>query len=247
MSDQLPYDRDSARQRIEKQAIQTFTSRPQNTAVRKTGKTYRPVHDPEPTREWFVVIPVKGTDAAKSRLDASPALSLAIALDTVESALAAPGVAGVLVVTSEAASTTFDLTEALVSVEPSTGLETAIASGLATAADFSAPGRGVAVLLGDLPAMTAAELGDALALAAGFDRAMVPDAVGTGTTLITAADGQSHAAAFGVGSAAAHAANGYVVLDLPAASGLRLDVDTRDELLALGGRLGPHTTAAEQG
>ncbi len=233
MSDGHSSDRDSARQRIERQAIASFEKRPQNTGIRKTGKITRPVHDPEPTREWFVVIPVKGTAGAKSRLNASSELALAIALDTVSAALAAPGVAQVVVVTSRAASVVFDETDAFVVVEDEPGLAVAIATGLATADDFSEPGRGVAILLGDLPALLPAELGGALLAATAHDRAMVPDADGTGTTLVTAADGQSHEQHFGAGSAAAHFAAGYVPLDIPADSGLRRDVDTPASLDAL--------------
>ena len=237
-------DRDSARQRIERKAIADFEKRPKNTAVRKTGRPVRETHEPAPTTEWFVVIPVKGTGDAKSRLGATEQLALAIALDTVEAALAAPGVTGVVVVTSESASAMFDLTDAFVIVQEQAGLAAAIEIGLDTATDFGIAGRGTAVLLGDLPGLTSAELGAALDDARRFDRAMVPDAAGTGTTLITAADGQLHSPRFGDASAAAHVAAGYAVLDVPADSGLRRDVDTRTDLEALGSRVGIHTTAA---
>lgn len=237
-------DRDSARQRIERQAIADFEKRPKNSAIRKTGRPVKETHEPAPTTEWFVVIPVKGTRSAKSRLGASEELALAIALDTVEAAIAAPGVTGVVVVTSEAASAYFDATDAFVIVQETTGLASAIATGLETADDFGIAGRGTAVLLGDLPALTPAELGRALDAARAFDHAMVPDAAGTGTTLITAADGQVHTPAFGEGSAAAHEAAGYEALEVPATSGLRCDVDTRADLDALAARLGPRTAAA---
>jgi 2-phospho-L-lactate/phosphoenolpyruvate guanylyltransferase len=190
---------------------------------------------------------VKGTPAAKSRFgDVADRerLALAIALDTVTAALAAPGVAQVVVVTSEAASVSFDETDAFVVIEEGTGLASAIATGIETANDFSEPGRGVAILLGDLPALRPDELGTALLAATRYDRAMVADAEGTGTTLTTAADGHTHAQRFGVGSAAAHRAEGYVPLDISPDSGLRTDVDTPEALTALYGRLGERTTAA---
>jgi 2-phospho-L-lactate guanylyltransferase len=222
------------------------TRPPTTTGIRKTGKPVQESHLPEATTEWVVVIPVKGTPDAKSRFGSGDhsALAMAIALDTVDAALAADGVSGVLVVTSEGASPLFDETEALVLIEDGVpGLASAIGLGIETAAEMMAPGRGIAVLLGDLPAMTSAELGDALALAARYDLAMVPDAEGTGTALITAADGAIHAPAFGVGSAALHRVAGYVALELPADSGLRNDVDTLDRLRSLEGRLGPRTAA----
>ncbi len=222
------------------------TRPPTTTGLRKTGKTIPDAHVPETTTEWVVVIPVKGTAGAKSRFGNgdNSALALAIALDTVDAALATPGVTGVLVVTSEGASAAFDETEALVLIEDEpAGLTAAIALGIETAAEMSAPGRGIAVLLGDLPALLPEELAAALGAAAKFDRAMVPDADGSGTTLVTAADGAAHSTAFGVGSAAQHRAAGYVELDIPVSSGLRNDVDTLSSLRELGGRLGAHAAA----
>jgi 2-phospho-L-lactate guanylyltransferase len=219
---------------------------PTTTGLRKTGKPHPDTHDPAPTTEWVVVIPVKGTPSAKSRFGPGDhtGLALAIALDTVEAALATPSVSGVLVVTSAAASTIFDQTEALVLIEDEPhGLAEAIAQGVETAVAMGAAGRGVAVLLGDLPALRPEELGEALDLARATGLAMVADAEGTGTTLITAADGATHRPLFGPGSADAHRAAGYLPLDIPALSGLRSDVDTLEELIALDGRLGPHTAA----
>ena len=221
--------------------------KPTTTGLRKTGKTEPESHEPAPTTNWLVVIPVKGTPDAKSRFGDGDhtALALAVALDTVEAALAAPGVTGVVVVTSPEAATAFDQTEALVMLEdvPS-GLRGAIELGIETASALGAAGRGTAVLLGDLPALTPAELSAALAAAAEHQLAFVPDAEGTGTALITAADGAVHAPAFGSHSAALHAAAGYVELELPTTSGLRNDVDTLERLEQLGDRLGTHTREA---
>ncbi|WP_394769376.1 2-phospho-L-lactate guanylyltransferase [Lacisediminihabitans sp.] len=202
--------------------------------------------------DWWIVVPVKGTAHAKSRfggsLGAHAPLARAIALDTVEAALATAGVRGVLVVTSAEASADFAGIGATVVVETGRpGLASAIAQGIELATPGSSTGDGIAVLLGDLPALTAEELGHALELAAAHRLAMVPDAAGTGTTLITAVGPVVHVPAFGVGSAAAHAAAGYVALPVSAASGLRRDVDTLDELRELTGRLGARTTAAFRG
>jgi 2-phospho-L-lactate guanylyltransferase len=219
---------------------------PTTTGIRKTGKPVQESHVPVPTTEWVVVVPVKGTAGAKSRFGEGDhsALATAIALDTVEAALATAGVTGVLVVTSEEASAAFDETEALVLIEEHpAGLAAAIALGVETASEMSAAGRGIAVLLGDLPALTPAELGFALDAARSHALATVPDAEGTGTTLITAADGSLHAPAFGLGSAELHRAAGYVALEIPIDSGLRNDVDTLSSLRALAGRLGSHTAS----
>jgi 2-phospho-L-lactate guanylyltransferase len=152
------------------------------------------------------------------------------------------------VVTSEEASAAFDETEALVLIEENPeGLAAAISLGVETAVEMSAAGRGVAVLLGDLPALTPAELGAALDAAREYPLAMIPDAEGTGTVLITAGDGAVHAPAFGAGSAALHRAAGYVALEFSAESGLRNDVDTLDSLRALSGRVGRHTAGLLRG
>ena len=178
---------------------------------------------------WTIVIPVKGTDAAKSRLHATRELARAIAQDTVEVALI---VAPVIVVTAASA---HDFPGASVIADPGTGLDGAIAAGLAA---VDGP---VAVLLGDLPALQPEELADALRRASLLGRSFVPDADGTGTTLI--ASTTDHAPAFGGGSAERHRAVGYVEIEVGAESGLRRDVDTREQLEALRGRLGVRTRA----
>jgi len=180
-------------------------------------------------REWTIVIPVKGTDAAKSRLGATRELARAIAQDTVDAALQ---VAPVIVVT--AASPT-DFPGARVVADPGRGLAAAVGAGIAHA------GGAVAVLLGDLPALRPEELRSALVAASTLDRAFVPDAEGSGTSLITSTT--DHAAAFGAGSAQRHRDAGYVELDVPPSSGLRSDVDTPDQLESLRDRVGPRTRA----
>jgi 2-phospho-L-lactate guanylyltransferase len=192
--------------------------------------------------DWTVVIPVKGTADAKSRLGASASLAEAIALDTAAAVLAAMGSFGpdarVIVVTSAAAAPAFAALGASIVPDPGGGLNAAIARGIAAAGDGP-----VAVLLGDVPALAPAELAAALSLADGHPLAMVADADGVGTVLTAALRGAAHAPAFGEGSRAAHLAAGYVELDIPLDSGLRRDVDTAEQLRALGSRLGPRTAA----
>ena len=179
---------------------------------------------------FTIVIPVKGTPAAKSRMgtgDNSP-LALAMALDTVEAALQ---VAPVVIVTADAEP--FRALGARVIVDPGIGLNGAIAAALD---QVSGP---TAVLLGDHPALRPAELADALALASGHDRALVADADGEGSALTTSLG--AHDLRFGVDSRARHSAEGYVELagDWP---GLRRDVDTVEQLAMLD-YLGPRTCA----
>ncbi|OCG74840.1 hypothetical protein [Microbacterium sediminis] len=119
--------------------------------------------------------------------------------------------------------------------DPGTGLNAAIAAGLAAA---TGPAR--AALLGDLPALRPGDLDDALRRATG--PAAVADADGTGTTLF--AHAEADLLAFGADSYARHLAAGAVALDVDPASTLRHDVDTAAQLdaaRALG--LGPRTAA----
>lgn len=184
-----------------------------------------------------LVIPVKSGPGAKSRLvgDAEDrrALASAIALDTVEAARAS-GAVGELVVVG---GLPVPLPGVRVIDDPGAGLLAAVEAGLA----LLDPDLPTAVLLGDVPALQPEELSRALAAADEHDRAFVPDAEGTGTTLIVARAGVPHAARFGAASAARHRAEGYVELELPPLSGLRRDIDTREQLeaaasLVLGGR-----------
>ncbi|MCD1269062.1 2-phospho-L-lactate guanylyltransferase [Microbacterium sp. MEC084] len=208
-------------------------------------------------REWIVVVPVKGA-TGKSRLEHPDRaeLATAIALDTIEAASRAERVAEVVVVTSDAhvaaevegwrddVSTGFARSTTTDSVrvipDPGAGLNAAIAAGIA-AADATRPR---AVLLGDLPALDPRDLDAALDAAASRPLSMVPDVEGRGTTLVTARPGVKLEPAFGDGSAARHRVAGFAELHVPAASTLRRDVDTADQLRAAAGLgLGPRTSA----
>jgi 2-phospho-L-lactate guanylyltransferase len=200
---------------------------------------------------WTVVIPVKAAPAAKTRLapavadDARALLARAFALDTIAAALAAESVARVIVVGDDP-----ELAgEAEFLAEPVDGprsLGRAIAHGIAQAqAGFerlSRPG-GIAVLLGDLPALRSDELDAALEAAARHPLAFVRDADATGTTLATATPGApAFEPQFGPDSAARHAAAGFVELAASDLTGLTRDVDTVDALEAvLHHGVGDHT------
>ena len=160
---------------------------------------------------WTLVIPVKALAAAKSRLapavtpSARLALARAFALDTIDAARAAVSVRRIIVVTGEV-----DLDAHLpdgvevLRERPGAGLGSAIALGIESA---RADGEvAVGVLLGDLPALHAAELDAALDAASRHPLAFVRDADGTGTTLATARAGEPFTPAFGGHSAAKHVA-----------------------------------------
>ncbi|GAA4167759.1 2-phospho-L-lactate guanylyltransferase [Gryllotalpicola koreensis] len=205
---------------------------------------------------WRVVIPFKGAPSSKSRLAvrfddlARHALALAFLQDVVAAVRATPEVAGVTLVSSEPGLGALfadapDLAPVAITPDPRHGLNGAIAHGIraARAADSSAH---VAVLLGDLPELAAGELADALGAAARHPLATVTDAAGTGTSLITLAPGEFAEPQFGASSAAAHAAAGFVRLDVAAESGLRRDVDAPDDVDRIE-RPGRHTAAVLSG
>jgi 2-phospho-L-lactate/phosphoenolpyruvate guanylyltransferase len=202
-----------------------------------------------PGQDWAVVVPVKGGPLAKSRLhlprEARAALADAFARDTVDALAAGMPGARVLVVTSDAAVAGWVLAAGhAVVADPGSGLDAAVAAGVAAALEVGA--SRVAVVLGDHPALRAEEVRAAVAAAGEHPASVLADADDGGTALLTlpAAGAGSVRTAFGAGSAAAHERLGHVrlELDLP---GLRVDVDDAASLAAavrLG--LGPHSREA---
>lgn len=200
-----------------------------------------------PTR-WSVVVPVKRLAVAKTRLalpdPARERIALAMALDTVAAALGCDRVAAVLVVSDDpkARSALAPLGVRVVADEPDAGLDAALLHG-AQVSTAGAPGLGVAALSSDLPALVPRDLAAALDAAATHSVALVADASGTGTTLLTAAPGRMLPVSYGAGSRDRHVAAGAVDLTLALPS-LRRDVDTVADLreaAALG--LGTRTAA----
>ncbi len=203
--------------------------------------------------EWVAVVPVKLLAKAKTRLAVPgglPArlrerLALAMTLDTVAAALGCPSVRVVVTVTDDPVAAPM-LAAAGAHVIPDTpdaGLNPALEHGVRTAAAL-APDAGIAVISSDLPALGSADLAGVLALAAAHDCAVVADAAGSGTTLLTARPGVVLPIAFGADSLRRHVAAGAVALDLAPAHPVRRDVDTWQDLQAaqlLG--LGEHTVA----
>ncbi|WP_261567774.1 2-phospho-L-lactate guanylyltransferase [Frankia gtarii] len=115
---------------------------------------------------------------------------------------------------------------------PDQGLNPALAHGAELAAGRW-PGHPLAALSGDLPALRTAELHRALAAAGNHRRAVLADAAGTGTVLLTATTGAPLGPAFGPHSRVAHRRSGAVDLTDALGSsvpGLRRDVDTVDDL-----------------
>jgi len=220
-----------------------------------------------------VVVPVKLLAEAKTRLAPSldraarADLARAFVLDTIDAALAAERVARVIVV-GDLSGHVDEVPDGVVVVaEPEPrSLSAAIRHGIAEARRIAVDERGsaddggrsarshrgIAVLLGDLPALTAQALDAALGAASRHPLAFMPDAEATGTTLATAAAHTRFEPAFGADSAMLHRALGFHDLSHevppPLVERVRRDVDTVDALDAavrLG--LGVHTTAALAG
>ena len=198
---------------------------------------------------WSVVIPVKRLPEAKSRLAPllgarRPELALAFATDTVLAASASPLVAAVFVVTADPCATArlSGLGARILPDDAPGGLNGAFENGArrALAAD---PRRRVAALTADLPSLRTGDLTEALA-GAGPGRAFVPDAPGSGTTLLLAGADGVLAPRFGPGSRHAHEASGAALI-ARAAMSLRRDVDTAEDLeAAIRMGVGAHTAAA---
>jgi 2-phospho-L-lactate/phosphoenolpyruvate guanylyltransferase len=199
-----------------------------------------------PATSWGVVVPVKRLALAKSRLrllgDAGrQALALAFAEDVALTALACPAVRRVLVVTDDprVRRAMRELGAETCPDRPDAGLNAALGFG-ADELHRDEPGLGVVAVSADLPALRAADLG--AVLRATRTRAAVPDAGGTGTTVLAAAPGHRLDPRFGEGSLARHLESGAELLAGPAR--VRRDVDTPEDLrdaVRLG--VGPRTSA----
>ena len=197
---------------------------------------------------WRVIVPVKGQLSAKTRLHppsgvARADLAHALALDTLTAVLSCVPPKHLIVVTSDELTATFVRDQgATVVADPGNGLNPAVAQGIEYVQRVLGPGP-TAVLLGDIPTLLPKDLAGALSECSMHPRALVPDASGTGTVLLSALSPHDLQPRFGANSAREHARRHVRLdLDLPA---LRTDVDDDETLrqaLAIG--VGRHTAAA---
>jgi 2-phospho-L-lactate guanylyltransferase len=185
------------------------------------------------TRRYALLIPVKDSRTAKSRLgvgeDGQRArLMAAFAHDSITAA-AASSWASVHVVGDPAALEDLvgDLDVTILADEGGGDLNRALQQAALRVQDTAE--AGIAVMLADLPCLCTEDLDAAFAAADG--RAFVADADGTGTTLLIAPAGTPLDPRFGAGSAAAHTASGATALAGELVT-LRRDVDTTDDLQA---------------
>ncbi|MCV7209328.1 2-phospho-L-lactate guanylyltransferase [Mycolicibacterium canariasense] len=184
-----------------------------------------------------LVIAVKRLNAAKTRL--APVLSaatrqrlvLAMLSDTIAAAAAASAVSSITVVTPDPAAAAAAVglgARALTDPTPD-GHPNPLNNALREA-ERSHDTTNIVVLQGDLPALRAGELSDAIVTAARHRRSFVGDRHGSGTSALFAFDSPLDPL-FGTDSARRHADSGAVELagDWP---GLRCDIDTPDDLAA---------------
>ena len=210
-----------------------------------TSTAYRLGHrdcldDRVPDR-WTLLLPVR-LSAPKGRLAslnhaARSALAVAMARDVVNAAQDCPVIGEVIIVGDAAAAEAFADLPCV--IDASIGLNAELAA--------VAAGRSrVAVLLPDVPAVTATDIDWALKVGVQSLRAFVADAEGVGTTLLMTHRGDELNPQFGARSCAAHAVSGAqpIADDVPGRlARLRRDVD--DEIgLWDAARLGvgSHTT-----
>lgn len=225
-------------------------------------------HRTEQSAVWTIIIPVKDTGIAKSRLApfSQPdraMLALAFVLDAASAAMECADVRRVLAVTDDkAAARALRATGVEVTAdEPAAGLNAAVSHGFRRARE-SDPAAAVAAMCGDLPALRPSDLSTVFELAAGIPCWFVADAAGVGTTMLAAAPHASVEPAFGPASRLRHRALGSVDLIAALIDGepgdgelgdvelgrLRRDVDTLADLAeARSLRLGPHSRAALMG
>lgn len=196
-----------------------------------------------PSLTFTLLVPVKAWARAKTRLRSDPAsaggLPAAFALDVLAAASTSPRVTHSYVVTAQS-----DFRPPGTEVLPDEGggdLNAALRAA-ETRVRALRPGSGLAVLLADLPCLRTQDLTEALGRR-DADRWFVADAPGTGTTLLVAAPGIDLDPHFGEGSAARHRSSGAVEVT-GGLAGLRLDVDTAEDLARAGELgVGRHTAA----
>lgn len=208
--------------------------------------TTNPGQDPR----WWVIIPMKRMDQAKSRFPISRGhrrqLAILMVRDTLCAVVNADTVAGALVVCQrEEDIESFSLPNVRVIVRPDLPLNEAISAGV-DLLRAEEPMANVASLPGDLPYLHSSELDVALRQAGDYPRAVIGDRDAQGTTLLTAVGGIELAPSYGPGSLLRHTASGATELSTPTWSGLRRDVDLPGDLVP-GPTLGRRTRAMAEG
>jgi 2-phospho-L-lactate guanylyltransferase len=197
-----------------------------------------------------LIVAVKRLAAAKSRL--APVFSaqtrekvvLAMLVDTLTAAARVGSVRTITVITPDdvAAAAAIELGAEVLSDPTPQGHPDPLNNAIAAAEQVVAQSvPNLVVLQGDLPALQAQELTEAIAAARHHERSFVADRLGTGTTALCAF-GAALDPRFGPDSCAQHRRSGAIELT-GAWPGLRCDIDTPDDL-AVARRLGMGPTTS---
>jgi 2-phospho-L-lactate guanylyltransferase len=198
----------------------------------------------EDAADVALIVAVKRLAAAKSRL--APVFSaqtrekvvLAMLVDTLTAAARVGSVRTITVITPDdvAAAAAIELGAEVLSDPTPQGHPDPLNNAIAAAEQVVAQSvPNLVVLQGDLPALQAQELTEAIAAARHHERSFVADRLGTGTTALCAF-GAALDPRFGPDSCAQHRRSGAIELT-GAWPGLRCDIDTPDDL-AVARRLG---------
>ncbi|MBA3310777.1 MAG: 2-phospho-L-lactate guanylyltransferase [Nocardioidaceae bacterium] len=193
-------------------------------------------HLPPRSGVWTVIVPVKQTMIAKTRLTGFDELTrrrlaMSFALDTVAAAVGCPEVRRVVVVTNDPSSAEFTTIGAdVIPDEPAAGLNPALVHA-AHSIRHADPSASIAALSGDLPALRSSDLSAAFGAGASTHW-FVSDTVGTGTTMLAVAGSTPFSPAFGHHSSVAHRAAGAEEVGASGLARLRRDVDTEADLWA---------------
>jgi 2-phospho-L-lactate guanylyltransferase len=210
---------------------------------------------PDADGDIGVIVAVKRLAAAKTRL--APMFSgpvredivLGMLVDTLTAAMGVSSVGLITVVTPDdvAAAAAVELGAAVVADPTPTGHPDPLNNAIAAAERVvSESVSNIVVLQGDLPALRAHELDEAIAAARRHRRSFVADRLGTGTAALCAFDAPLDPR-FGVNSSERHRHSGAVELS-GSWPGLRCDIDTPNDLaVARGLGMGSATTRAIDG
>lgn len=184
------------------------------------------------TPHWQVLIPVKSLSGAKTRIDlpsqARAQLALAMCMDVISAVIDVPAVSRVDVITADANV-----------IAAARGLGTdgwwvpgvrGLNQELSAAARVIGKGHGVAVVMADLPCLTADLVTDILDQAPTERASFVPDAEDRGTTMFLTPPLVRVAPRFGHQSAAAHGAIAKPLRGDQSWLAARRDVDTIHDL-----------------
>jgi 2-phospho-L-lactate guanylyltransferase len=178
----------------------------QDRRERTLPKTNAPMRLDE-DMQWSAIVPVKGHNEAKSRLESDPngreALSRVFLSDVLTALKGSEFIDQVIVVTDDVDLVSLGTPRIRVKLLISQGLNEDIQQGL----DLIGHGP-VVVLTSDLPCLTSQALDEVLALANDHPLAFVSDAQGLGTTMLLAHVASTCTPLFGIRSHARHAQSG---------------------------------------